>query len=243
MRKTKINSIIIDDDSYWQLIIKNLIKGNDQLSLLGIFSDTQSAYEFLAHNEIDLIFLDVQIENDNGIELIKKLKNQPHVIIISSFAEFAIDGYSISAIDYLTKPIDFTKFDKAVRKAINSIQAQDDNSKNIVFDKNYFLVKENLVTIKLNYNEVIYITALENYIKIVTSTKTHIILSTMLQFERSINNHPFLRVHRSYIINLNHLNSINKDILLLSDETQIPLSEQYKSDILELFVEGKIIKR
>ena len=146
----------------------------------------------------------------------------------------------------MTKPIDFEKFGKAVQKAVANIKLSKsvyDSNKKIEFDRDYILVKENLMTVKLNYSEVLYISALENYIKIITSAKSYVILTTLLQFERSIKKHPFLRVHRSYIINLNYLKSINKDILTLTDNTQIPLGEQYKNDVLETFVEGKMIKR
>ena len=247
MKKSdQIRAIIIDDDNHWQMIIKNLLKKNDEIALDRIFSNTQEAYEYLTHNNIDLIFLDIQIKDNNGIDLIKRLKKIPAIIIISSFKEYALEGYSISAIDFLTKPIDFEKFEKAVHKAVTSINLTNNlvnANKKIEFNRDYILVKENQGTLKINYNEVIYISALENYIKIITPVKHYIVLSTLLQFERSINNHPFLRVHRSYIINLNYLKTINKEILQLSDDTQIPIGEQYKSDILEIFVEGKIIKR
>ena len=247
MKKTdRIRTIIVDDDSHWQMIIKNLINNEYELLLEGIFSSAEEAYEYLTQYEVDLVFLDMKIKDDNGIDLIKRLEKIPQVIIVSSFKEFAFEGYSISAIDYLTKPIDFEKFGKAVQKAVANIKLSKsvyDSNKKIEFDRDYILVKENLMTVKLNYSEVLYISALENYIKIITSAKSYVILTTLLQFERSIKKHPFLRVHRSYIINLNYLKSINKDILTLTDNTQIPLGEQYKNDVLETFVEGKMIKR
>lgn len=242
----RIRTVIIDDDSHWQIIIKNLINNEYELLLEGIFSSTEDAYEYLTHNEVDLVFLDMKIQDDNGIDLIKRLEKIPHVIIISSFKEFAFEGYSISASDYLTKPIDFEKFGEAVQKAVESIKLNrnvNNSNKKIEFDRDYILVKENLMTIKLNYSEILYISALENYIKIITPTRSYVVLTTLLQFERSINNHPFLRVHRSYVINLNYLKTINKDILILNDNTQVPLGEQYKNDVLTVFVEGKMIKR
>ena len=245
-RTDRIRTVIVDDDSHWQMIIKNLVNNEYALLLEGIFSTTDEAYEYLTQNEVDLVFLDMKIKDESGIGLIKRLEKIPSVIIISSFREFAFDGYSISAIDYLTKPIDFEKFKEAVQKAVESIKSSSNvynSNKKIEFDRNYILVKENLMTIKLNYSEVIYISALENYIKIITPTKSYMVLTTLLQFERSINYHPFLRVHRSYIINLNYLKTINKDLLILNDDTQVPLGEQYKNDVLEIFVEGKMIKR
>jgi two-component system, LytTR family, response regulator len=113
-----------------------------------------------------------------------------------------------------------------------------------VIKKNYFLIKENLVMYKLRYDDVQYISALENYIKIHTPQKTYMVLSTLLQFENSIDNHPFLRVHRSFIVNLNYIASIAKDVISLENDTvQIPLGEQYKKDLENIFIKGKTIRR
>jgi DNA-binding LytR/AlgR family response regulator len=117
-------------------------------------------------------------------------------------------------------------------------------TKNEVINKNYFLIKENLIMYKLKYDDVQYISALENYIKIHTSDKTYMVLSTLLQFESSIENHPFLRVHRSFIINLNYIASIAKDVITLENNTvQIPLGDQYKKNLEIIFIKGKTIKR
>lgn len=192
----KIKTIIIDDESHWQIIIKKLVSTVPELSVEGVFSDVETAYDFLLDHAIDLIFLDVQVNGDNGIDLIKRLHKKYNVIIISSSSDFAFEGFGISAIDYLKKPIEFEKFDKAVQKAVQNIQLQEslaDSRKNISFDKNYLLIKEEQGILKVNHSDVIYITALENYVKIITKHKTHVILTTLSQFERSINDHPFLR--------------------------------------------------
>lgn len=242
----KIRAIIIDDESYWQIIVKQFASNISELSIKGIFSDIESVSAFLQEEDIDLIFLDVQIQNNNGIEFIKTLSQQYAVIIISSHMNYALEGYDIAALDYLMKPIEFKKFEKAVHKAIQHIRIQEIASskhKISAFDKDYFLVKGEQALIKLYYSEVIYIAALENYIKIVTPTKTYTVLSTLLQFERSINNHPFLRVHRSYIVNLNYIKFLKRDSLVLTDEQDIPIGDFYRHEVDTVFTKGKIIKR
>lgn len=241
-----IKSIIIDDESYWQTIIKKLADSIPYLSIEGIFSDIETAYEYLSDHDIELIFLDVQINNDNGIDLIKRLHKIHSVIIISSHSSFALEGYSISAVDYVTKPIDFDKFEKAVQKAMQQIQLQEkvkNTRKVAAFDTNFFLIKEEHGMLKIHYKDVIYISALENYIKIITRQKTHIVLTTLLQFERSINNHPFLRIHRSHIVNLNAIKLLNRETCILVNDHEIPIGEMYKNDIHEIFIEGRMIKR
>jgi DNA-binding LytR/AlgR family response regulator len=245
-RIDKIKTIVIDDESHWQLILTKMVGKESDLSLEGAFSSVEEAEVFLTQNHIDLIFLDVQINESNGIEWLKQLNRTHTVIIVSSFKEFALEGYSISAVDYLTKPIDADKFDEAVEKAIAQVRAKDSfttSPDNISFDREYFLIKESLSTFKITYSEVYAISALENYIKIITLKKTYVVLATLLQFERSITNHPFLRVHRSYIVNINYIKVLHKDTLTLSNDLEIPLGDVYKDQIQEVFVEGKLIKR
>jgi DNA-binding LytR/AlgR family response regulator len=245
-RIDKIKTIVIDDESHWQLILTKMVGKVPDLSLEGAFSSVEEAEVFLTQNNIDLIFLDVQINESNGIEWLKQLNRTHTVIIVSSFKEFALEGYSISAVDYLTKPIDADKFGEAVDKAVAHVRAKDSFATSVdtlSFDKDYFLIKENLSTLKIEYSEVYAISALENYIKIITLKKTYVVLATLLQFERSITNHPFLRVHRSYIVNMNYIKALHKDTLTLSNALEIPLGDVYKDQIQEVFVEGKLIKR
>jgi two-component system, LytTR family, response regulator len=134
-----------------------------------------------------------------------------------------------------------------MQKKMNPIQFTDVNAPapmQEVIKKNYFLIKENLIMYKLRYDDVQFVSALENYIKIHTPQKTYMVLSTLLQFENSIDNHPFLRVHRSFIVNLNYIASIAKDVITLENDTvQIPLGEQYKKDLENVFIKGKTIRR
>jgi DNA-binding LytR/AlgR family response regulator len=112
-----------------------------------------------------------------------------------------------------------------------------------IFDKDYFLIRENLVTHKLKYNDVFYISALENYIQVHTPKKVYMVLCTMRQFEHTIDQHPFVRVNRSCIVNLNFISTFGKDSITLENEAQITLGELYKKDFENIFVEGKILKR
>jgi DNA-binding LytR/AlgR family response regulator len=111
------------------------------------------------------------------------------------------------------------------------------------FRQDYLLIKENLNIYKLQYDEVIYVSALENYIKIHTLQKGYMFLSTLRQFEQTISNHPFLRVHRSFIVNLDCIAIINKDFITLTNEVQVPIGEFYKKDLEDVFMKGKMLKR
>lgn len=247
MNLKRLKTIIIDDEAYWQVILRKLIGHTPELALLEVFASAEEAYDFLLlHDDIDLIFLDVQLKGDNGIDMLKRLRKNFTVIVVSSFKEFAFDSYGISAIDYLVKPIDFEKFDKAVQKALAHIRLKDGINplhEGLSFNKDYFLYRDNQLIVRINYSEVLCIVSLENYIKIVTTTKTHTVLTTLAQFERSVSQHPFMRVHRSYIVNLNAVKVVSRLTIILTDDQEIPVGDMYRDDIQTFFVDGKIIKR
>lgn len=247
MNFKKLKTIIIDDEPYWQVILRKLVGHTPELVLSGVFTSAEEAYDFLVvHDDIDLIFLDVQLKSDNGIDMLKRLRKNFTVIVISSFKEFAFDSYGISAIDYLVKPIDFEKFEKAIQKALAHIRLKEGINplhEGLSFNKDYFLYKDNQLIVRVNYSDVLCVVALENYIKIITTTQTHIVLTTLSQFERSVNQHPFMRVHRSYIVNLNAVKVVSRLTIILTDNQEIPVGEIYRDDIQTFFVDGKIIKR
>jgi DNA-binding LytR/AlgR family response regulator len=242
----KIKTIIIDDESQWQLIVRKFVEKTPELALQNVFSDVETAYDYLQENDVDLICLDMEINDDIGINLIKRLDKKYAVIIISSHETYAIQGFSISAVDYVQKPIEFEKFKSAIQKAILYIQWQKsttESSKSTLFEKDYFLIKEDNNMLRVNFKDVLCINALENYIKIITTSKAHIVLINLSQFERSFSDNPFLRIHRSHIVNLNYIKMVSKDTCTLTNGQELPIGDMYRNEVNEVFIEGKVIKR
>jgi two-component system, LytTR family, response regulator len=245
--KNSVKTILIDDDLKGRKTIEEYLSKIKELELSEIFDSTQAAYNFILKNAVELIVFNSDIKEQNSADFLKRINENIAVVYLHSNRDTESENIEQSPINYVFKTtLNLPKFKKAIEKANTYIKAT--NPSDLIpvthsFDKNYFLIKETLVMYKLKYNEVSYISALENYIKIHAQPKTYMVLTTLRQFEQSIDNHPFVRVHRSFIINLDFIYTIAKDVITLSDGTQIPIGEQYKKVLESLFIKGKIIKR
>jgi DNA-binding LytR/AlgR family response regulator len=245
--KYSLKTILIDDDLKGRKTIEEYMSKIKELELSEIFDSTQAAYNFILKNAVELIVFNSDIKEQNSSEFLKRIDENIAVVYLHSNLNTESENVESTPINYVFKTtLNLPKFKKAIEKANTYIQST--NTSQLIpvthsFDKNYFLIKETLVMYKVKYCEVSYISALENYIKIHSTQKTYMVLTTLRQFEQSIVNHPFVRVHRSYIINLDFIFTISKDVITLSDGSQIPIGEQYKKDLETLFVKGKIIKR
>jgi DNA-binding LytR/AlgR family response regulator len=245
--RNSVKTILIDDDLKGRKIIEDYMYKIKELELSKIFDSTHEAYNFILRNAVELIVINSDLKEHNGLDFLKRIDENISVIYLHSNSHTELDEQESSPINYVLKTtLSLPKFKKAIEKAntyIKGTNAAQLTPVNHCFDKNYFLIKETLVMHKIMYNDVCYISALENYIKIHTNQKTFMVLTTLRQFEQSIDNHPFLRVHRSFIINLDFILTIRKDGITLTNGTQIPIGEQYKKDLETLFMKGKIIKR
>lgn len=241
----KISTIIIEDDSIWQTILQKLVESKSELSCIGVYATLEEAEKVIQKEEVELILLDVEVQGQNAIEFIKKFDKNISIIIISSHEKYALSGYEINASDFLVKPIELEKFNLAIQKIANRSKVETENLKKnkYLFNKDYLLIKTEGAYIKILYDEVIYITALQNYIKIQTLNKVHIVLTTLLHFEQNLNEHPFLRVHRSYVVNMNAIKQIEKDEIILTNEFKVPIGLNYKDLLFDIFIKQNIVKR
>jgi two-component system, LytTR family, response regulator len=245
--KKSVKTILVDDDLNQRKIIKEYISKIDELDLSETFDSTQEALNFMIKNEVELIVFNSDMKEQNSADFLKQIDEGIAVIFLHTNWRIDEETPDSSSINYVFKTtLNLPKFRKAIERASSYIKETNISALMPVtygFDKNYFLIKDTLITYKLKYNEVSHISALENYVKIHAEQKTFMVLTTLLKFEKSIQNHPFLRVHRSFIVNLDFIYSISKDIITLSDGSQIPIGEQYKKNLEALFVKGKMIKR
>lgn len=219
-----MNCIIIDDEPLARESVELLIKEDSRLSLIGHFSNAVVASSFMANNVIDLIFLDVQMPYINGIEFAKTISRNTLVIFTTAYSEYALDGYEVDAIDYLVKPIDIERFSKAVDKAIAYhsllLNAEEENVENIGDD--FIFVKSERRFQKVYYRDILFVEGLKDYVVIQTSSSkiiTKMSLKTMIEL---IPQSIFFRVNRSYIINLQQIDSFdNNDVFIRGFEISI----------------------
>ena len=200
-----INCIILDDEPLAIKVITNFIQKIDFLNCIGSFSNANDSMKTLKTHKVDLMFLDINMPFIDGISFLKSLENPPKTIITSAHSEYAIEGYHLDVIDYLLKPIPFLRFEKAVNKAFKLITKA--NTKKLTLD--FIFVRVNKLNVKINYEDILVIESLKDYIKIVTKNKNFIVHTTLTAFTESLPNSKFIRIHRSTTAAINKIDIID----------------------------------
>jgi len=223
-----MNCIIVDDDRSAILAVKHCVDETDFLTLLKTFTNPLEAIEYLNIEKVDLIFLDVEMPQINGLEFIKKLHYKPQIIVISSKVEYAFDTYELNITDYLKKPVEYHRFLLASEKAFQ-------NSGNIVQplnEPNHLFVKSDSILVRLNLEDILFVEAMGDYVRIFTEKQRYMVLSTMKSFEEKLPSNKFFRIHKSYIVNLDRIESIAGNSIPFSNKL-IPISKSIKPLLLE----------
>ena len=229
--KDQLTCIIVDDDSMSLIILESLIQKTDFLVLKKKFDNAIETAAYLRKNDVDLIFLDVEMPEMSGLELIKMMQEKPQIILTTSNKKYAIDAFDYDVTDYLLKPIEnYARFLKAARKAL-------DNCKNKLAilteaeDKSFY-VKVDSLLVKIDFSEILWIEAFGDYVKIFTDKKMFLVYTTLRTVEDKLPSSVFMRVHRSYIIKIDKIENIDQGNLQVKDKI-IPVSNTYKAKLME----------
>jgi DNA-binding LytR/AlgR family response regulator len=202
------------------------------LELAGSFDVAADALNFLEHRDIDILFTDIQMPGINGLELVKSLPNPPVTIFISAHRDFAPEGFEADAVDYLVKPVTFPRFEKAVTKARNYLFLRFEAEKNSSADDPFLFVKSDNGYLKVLLEDIIYFQAKGDYVLIVTRQKKDVLWrTTMAKLEDKLTSQQFIRVHKSYIVNINMIHLLYQNRIELVNKTEVPLSKFYKADL------------
>jgi len=225
----KINCIVVDDSNVQRQTIVRLVNENQNLTLVGEFSNALEAKSCISNQEVNLIFLDIEMPILNGFDLLDGLKVKPQVIFITSKAEYALKAFDYSATDYLQKPISRERFSQAVKKAIGLISLSKENSDE---ENPYIFIKSNLKKLKLYISRIKWIEAYGDYVKIITDNENHLVLATMKSFEQELPAEKFIRVHKSYIVNIDKIDKFNSKYAEIGS-SKIPLSRNKKEELFK----------
>ncbi|MES2274889.1 MAG: LytTR family DNA-binding domain-containing protein [Bacteroidota bacterium] len=225
---TPLKCIAIDDEPLALELMRKYIAKFPQLQLIQCFEDAVSGAEFLARNPVDLLFVDINMPDITGIDLVRSLESKPMVIFTTAHKAFAFEGFELEALDYLLKPIDITRFGKAVEKAVEFQQYKQLQGNNSQQESLYVYSEYRMV--KINLNDIEYIESMEDYIKIHTSTSPKPVL-TLMPLKKVLEKLPadqFQRVHRSFVVAVGKIKSIqNRKIQLANAE--LPISDSYSA--------------
>lgn len=190
---------------------------------LKTFENAALALRYLQEEPVDLIFLDIKMPDITGIQFLKSLKHPPMVIFTTAYEEYALDGFELNVVDYLLKPIPFERFMKAVTRAQEHLSVMQPRTA----ETDYIFVKTEYKIIKINIEDILYIEALKDYIKIYTAHQPVLTLKSLKSFESRLPKDKFMRVHRSYLVAMNKINSVERNTVMIANQS-IPISEGYR---------------
>ncbi|MFY0713186.1 response regulator transcription factor [Seonamhaeicola sp. NFXS20] len=229
--------IIIDDEPLALDLLEDFISKISFLELIASCSNGFEATNILHQQKIDLIFTDIEMPNFSGIDIIKSLEYKPHFIFTTAYSHYAVEGFNLNAIDYLVKPIPFHRFLKAATRALNVITEKPETT-TITVEKpstepEFIFVKSEYENLKVNVNEIKYIEGLKDYVKIYTGNKKPILtLNSLKKFEEKLGQKNFIRVHKSFIVSINHIHSVQRNRIIIDDK-RIPIGISYKNDFIK----------
>jgi DNA-binding LytR/AlgR family response regulator len=227
-----MNCIAIDDEPLALDIIKRFCSELRFINMIGTYTNPLDSIKVLNDVEIDLIFLDIEMPNITGFNFLKSLSTVPLIIITTAFPEHALQGFEVSAVDYLLKPFSFERFVKAVTKAFELNSLRKGTSHYGTHDSEFLLVRVDYNTVKIDINNILYIEGLKDYVKIYCSSRPILTKSTLKNFEAKLPSDNFIRVHKSFIVSLSKVKSIENNRIIIG-EARIPIGDQFKCQFYE----------
>lgn len=224
----KLRTIIIEDDLIAMKNLEILCGRDSRVDLIGSFGNSEDAVDFLTSNEVDLIFLDVELPGESGLELLENSPALPQVIFATANKEYAFDAFQFEATDFLKKPISAAKYDAGVTKALK--RANENQSLRDIPD--YIFVKSDGRLIKITIANILFIENVGDYVKVVTPKGNYITYNTMRAVDEKLSKYGFFKVHRSFIVNLSHVVDIEDNSLVIHDKV-IPISRSNRQGLMD----------
>jgi DNA-binding LytR/AlgR family response regulator len=227
----KPSCAIIEDEPLARNFLNRYCEKNGMLDVKGEFASAEEALNFIQANPVDLLFLDVEMPGITGFQLLDVLHYNPKVILTTSKTDYAYTAFEYNVVDYLKKPIQYNRFEDAIKKVL----ALKDNAEAATALPNAsnddFFIKCEGKLIRLNYNDILFIESIGDYVKYVTAEKKYITHSTLKGVEESVDKNKFMKIHRSYVINLTKIQDIEDNSVVIN-KTVIPISRAHKQDVI-----------
>lgn len=240
-----IKVLIVDDEPLAQDVLETYVKKVPDLYLVGTCKNAIEASTILNKEVVDLLFLDIQMPQLNGIDFLKSLTKKPFVIITTAFSDYAVEGFELNVVDYLLKPISFNRFLLAINRIIDSKTStiNEESSRTSDNKESYFFVKADKKMVKINHKDILYIEGLKDYVIIKLAKSRLVTLQTMKSLEDKLPSKTFKRIHRSYIVNLDKLEAIVGNTVEVKEGDQqikLPIGKNYKDELIALINENRL---
>ncbi|HEX2967899.1 MAG TPA: LytTR family DNA-binding domain-containing protein [Bacteroidales bacterium] len=229
-----ITAVAIDDEPLALQLIADYIRKTPDLTLLGQFENPVEAAQFISRNNVDIVFTDIQMPGLTGIEFTRSMLNGPVVIFTTAFEKYAIDGFKLDIADYLLKPFTYEEFLTSVHKAERMIRSASRTAEETVSNNEFLFLKSDYKIKRIYFQDILYIEGLKEYVKVFTvhSDKPVLSLSSLKNLEIKLPPERFMRVHRSFIVNLEKIDTIDRSRIVFGKK-YIPIGDQYKDKFQE----------
>jgi DNA-binding LytR/AlgR family response regulator len=240
-----MNTIIVDDEPLAIEILESFSAKIPELNVIAHCENAMEANEILKSEKVDLMFLDIQMPQITGIEFLKSLSNPPQVIITSAFPEYAVDGFELNVADYLLKPVSFERFLKAVNKVSDNLRLKNQvkQGETSSDQAGFFFVKADKKLVKVNFDDLIYVEGLKDYVILRCESGRIITLQTMKSLEERLSSLQFKRIHRSYIVNLDKILAVDGNSVEVNEKGTVkllPIGKNYRDELLEMVNDKKL---
>ncbi len=231
----KSKCIIVDDEPLARKVIKTHLQNFDDIEIIAECGNAVEADRVIRENNVDLIFLDIEMPQISGFDFLKNLKNSPKIIIVTAYRNYALKGYEYDIVDYLLKPVSFDRFYKAVTKFFKQLKNTEIN----IFEegdfagKSFIYFNEDKTIYKIYLTDILYLESFREYIKVHTVNKAIMTKLPISKIEEKLKDKGFARIHKSYIVSLGKINSFNSRIINIGD-TELPIGRTYKDAVMKV---------
>ena len=221
--------LIVDDNKMARMALKQLVNQVTGLELIAECTDAKEALISLNSSHVDLLLLDIEMPDMNGLDLTKKLgNNRPLIIFTTAKKDYAVEAFELNVVDYLVKPITLPRFTQAIEKAIEALESNKEEVK--VEEQGFVFVKDNGILKRISIDDIIFLEAMGDYVKVHTGQKFHVVHATLKSIEEKLPLSKFVRVHRSYIVAINKIDYIQEGTISIG-KTTIPVADTHKTNL------------
>jgi len=233
-----INCLIVDDNELDRLALETYLEAYSFIKLQGSFENPLDCLEIIHKKNIQLLFLDIDMPDINGLQFFSSLKNPPLCIFVTSFAEYAVEGFDSYALDFLVKPVRPERFDRSINRAKEFLQIKDKaRLYDVHFADDFLTIKESYDLVQIKLSDIIYLEALKDYTKVITPLKTYLTLSNLKNFIEKLPESRFLRIHRSFAVSIKQIRKLEQHELLL-ENFRLPVGKTFRNEISRILTEN-----
>lgn len=228
-----IHCMVVDDEPIARDILASHIEKTPGLKLVKSCMNATEAYEGLYQHQVDLLFLDIQMPVITGTDFLRSLRNPPLVVFTTAYQQYAVEGFELNSVDYLLKPITYDRFYQAIEKVKERIAYKTNLPQAVPIQADYIFIKQDTKLVRVNYNQINYIEAEKDYSSVYLTDKRIFASMHLKIFEDTLPKDQFMRIHRSYIVNMSKIKSIKGNMVEL-EQAEIPIGATYREELLKL---------